>query len=126
MKYKVIKDFGSARKGDVLVEDEDGLLSFFIEDKGITRVMSMDCETAEEFASEGKLEEIVEPTSDDKIEAAIELIDILLEKYESDYADVMDKYNEGKVQPCVKVEAETVYFNLTKVLNKVKELLINE
>lgn len=126
MKYKVIKDFGSARKGDVLVEDEDGLLSFFIEDNGITRVMSMDFETANEFAEEGKLEEIVEDDAADKIESTVELIDTLLEKYESDYADVMAKYKEGKVQQCVKVEAETVYFNLTKVLNKVKECLTNE
>ena len=38
----------------------------------------------------------------------------------------MDKYSEGKVPPCVKLEAETVYYNLTKVLNKIKEELINE
>lgn len=126
MKYKVIKDFGSARKGDVLVEDEDGLLSFFIEDKGTTRVMSMDFETASEFAEEGKLEEIVEDEAADRVEYTLDVINTLLEQYESDYADVMNKYKEGKVQPCVKVEAETVYFNLTKVLNKVKDCLTNE
>lgn len=28
MSYKVIKEFGSAKKGDVLAEDETGLVSF--------------------------------------------------------------------------------------------------
>lgn len=62
----------------------------------------------------------------DKISATVKFIDSLLNQYEDDYKEVMQKYKEGKVQPCVKVEAETVYFNLTKVLNKVREELTNE
>lgn len=30
MKYKVVKEFGSAKKGDILAEDETGLVSFNI------------------------------------------------------------------------------------------------
>lgn len=129
MKYKVIEDFGSAKKGDILDDEEYrelGLVSFYIEDGNHTRVMSMDYDTADFFVEEGKLEELIEDKAANKIESTVELIDTLLEKYESDYADVMTKYKEGKVQPCVKVEAETVYFNLTKVLNKVKDCLTNE
>ena len=62
----------------------------------------------------------------DKINATVGFIDSLLKQYEDDYEEVMQKYKEGKIQPCVKVEAETVYFNLTKVLNKVREELTNE
>ena len=63
---------------------------------------------------------------EDKINSTVEFIDKLLDQYEKDYKEVMDKYNEGNIQPCVKVEAETVYYNLTKVLNKVREELTNE
>lgn len=129
MKYKVIEDFGSAKKGDILDDEEYrelGLVSFYIEDGNRTRVMSMDYDTADFFVEEGKLEEIVEEKAANKVQLTLELVNTLLEQYESDYADVMNKYKEGKVQPCVKVEAETVYFNLTKVLNKVKDCLTNE
>ena len=47
-------------------------------------------------------------------------------QYESDYKEVIDKYSEGEIQPCVKVEAETVYYNLNKVLTKIKNTLKNE
>ena len=36
------------------------------------------------------------------------------------------KADKGEVQPCVKVEAETVYYNLTKVLTRIKDELTNE
>ena len=37
-----------------------------------------------------------------------------------------EKANKGEIQPCVKLEAETVYYNLNKVLNKIKDTLTNE
>ena len=33
--------------------------------------------------------------------------------------------DEGKIQPCVKVESDTVHYNLLKVLNALKDI-INE
>ena len=30
--------------------------------------------------------------------------------------------NDGLIPTCVKVEAETVYYNMTKLLDKIKEL----
>lgn len=131
MKYKVIEDFGSAKKGDILDDEEYrdlGLVSFYIEDGNYTRVMSMDYETADSFVEEGKLEVINEDNCGccDKINKTTELIDTLLDQYKADYANVMEEYKKGKVQPCVKVEAETVYFNLNKVLTKIKEELTNE
>lgn len=38
----------------------------------------------------------------------------------------MKKQIKAKIQPCVKLEAETVYYNLNKVLNKIKDTLTNE
>lgn len=70
----------------------------------------------------GYLEEV----EDNKSTKVVELIDDLVNQYDKDYKEVMGKYSEGKVPPCVKLEAETVYYNLTKVLNKIKEELINE
>lgn len=125
MKYTFRKDFGFFKANDVLTWDED-LNAFTMdvkEDNGFRSAM-IDANTAEDLYEEGLLTK-VEPKND-KINATVEFIDSLLKQYEDDYEEVMQKYKEGKVQPCVKVEAETVYFNLTKVLNKVREELTNE
>ena len=47
----------------------------------------------------------------------------VIDTYTKDYNELMKDYNEGNVQQCVKVEAETVYHNLNKVLNSIKDLL---
>lgn len=126
MEYRFKKDFGFFKADDVLTWDED-LNTFTMEvkeDNGFRSAM-IDEHTAEDLYKEGLLAAYIEP-KDDKINTTVELIDCLLKQYDSDYNEVMNKYKEGKVQPCVKVEAETVYFNLTKVLNKVREQLTNE
>jgi len=115
LKYKVIKDFGSARKGDVLVNSVEDPQVFTMEcsngdiegDNYSYRSMSISDDIADLYVEEGYLEEV----EDNKSTKVVDLI---------------DKYSEGKVPPCVKLEAETVYYNLTKVLNKIKEELINE
>lgn len=126
MKYKVIKDFGSAKKGDILDDEEYrelGLVSFYIEEDSITRTMSMDYDTADFLCEEGKLEVIED---EDNVTKTVDLINDLLDKYKEDYDTIIESFNKGKVQPCVKVEAETVFYNLTKVLNKIKETLTDE
>lgn len=125
MEYIFKKDFGFFKANDVLTWDED-LNSFTMdvkEDNGFRSAM-IDANTAEDLYEEGLLTK-VKPNID-KISATVKFIDSLLNQYEGDYKEVTQKYKEGKVQPCVKVEAETVYFNLTKVLNKIKEELTNE
>lgn len=125
MEYTFKKDFGFFKANDVLTWDED-LNAFTMdvkEDNGFKFAM-IDANTAEDMYEEGLLTK-VKPNID-KISATVKFIDSLLNQYEDDYKEVMQKYKEGKVQPCVKVEAETVYFNLTKVLNKVREELTNE
>lgn len=125
MNYKVIKEFGSAKKGDVLAEDETGLVSFNISEDNYTRMMSLDCDTADYLCEEGYLLSINDK-SKYNVDATLELIDDLLKKYESNLKETNEKANKGEIQPCVKLEAETVYYNLNKVLNKIKDTLTNE
>ena len=43
--------------------------------------------------------------------------------FEKDHKKVIEDYEAGKVQPCVKVEADTVYFNMIKVLKEIEKAL---
>lgn len=125
MNYKVIKEFGSAKKGDVLAEDETGLVSFNISEDNYTRMMSLDCDTADYLCEEGYLLSINDK-SKYNVDATLELIDDLLEKYKNNLKETDKKANKGEIQSCVRLEAETVYYNLNKVLNKIKDTLTNE
>lgn len=125
MEYTFKKDFGFFKANDVLTWDKDiNAFTMDVKEDNSFRSAMIDEHTVEGLYEEGILT-MVDPKND-KIDATVEFIDSLLKQYEDDYEEVMQKYKEGKVQPCVKVEAETVYFNLTKVLNKVREELTNE
>lgn len=126
MKYTFRKDFGFFKANDTLTWD--GELKAFtmdVKEGDSFRSAMIDGNTVKDMCNEGLLKEDSDQ-KEDKINSTVEFIDNLLDQYEKDYKEVMDKYNEGSIQPCVKVEAETVYFNLTKVLNKVREELTNE
>lgn len=126
MEYIFKKDFGFFKANDVLTWNEDiDAFTMDVEEGNSFRSAMIDERTVEDLRLEGLLEANAEPEND-KINTTVEFIDSLLKQYEDDYKEVTQKYKEGKVQPCVKVEAETVYFNLTKVLNKIKEELTNE
>lgn len=131
--YKVIKEFGCAQKGDVLKETEEGIFELNVEcdcnDCYSSRSVCISSDIADTLALAGYLEEAVEMTTasvaEDKLQKINASIEELLEQYESDHKELLDQYNEGDVPQCVKVEADTVYFNLCKVLNHLKDL-INE
>lgn len=126
MEYTFKKDFGFFKANDVLTWNEDiDAFTMDVKDGNSFRSAMIDERTVEDLRLEGLLVANNEPEND-KINTTVEFIDSLLKQYEDDYEEVMQKYKEGKIQPCVKVEAETVYFNLTKVLNKVREELTNE
>lgn len=126
MEYTFKKDFGFFKANDVLTWNEDiDAFTMDVKDGNSFRSAMIDERTVEDLRLEGLLVANNEPEND-KINTTVEFIDSLLNQYENDYEEVMQKYKEGKIQPCVKVEAETVYFNLTKVLNKVREELTNE
>ena len=94
--------------------------------------MAFDSSTMEELANKDYViwysEEAQEGVDEcecccDKLEKVKEYVNTLIDTYTKDYSELMKDYNEGNVQQCVKVEAETVYHNLNKVLNSIKDLL---
>lgn len=132
--YKVIKAFNDLEKGDVLNRTEDD--TFFIEKESQTEFgdkyfsIELSEETAEILENDGYLLGINlgtddEDEEDSKLEEIKEYVDTLIDTYTNDFNSMMEAYNEGDIQTCVKVEAETVYHNLIKVLNSIKNK-INE
>ena len=64
--------------------------------------------------------------ADSKIEATVKFIDEKIAEYRAAIKQAQEDYSNGLLQTCVKVELETVNYNMIKVLTKVKELLENE
>lgn len=136
MKYKVIKEFGIAKKGDILENSAEDpcLFTFEVEKDNSYRSMSISDELLDTYEEHGFVELVEEDNSTkenkdmeaiDKLCYISDFIDTLLNQYEEDHKEVLEKYNNQEIPTCVKVEADTVYFNLTKVLNKIKDM-INE
>lgn len=137
--YKVIKDFIFAEKGDVFTKVEDLNLwelqkSEVISDTETYTSMAFDSSTMEELANKDYViwygEEAEENNNEDececccdKLEKVKEYVNTLIDTYTKNYNELIKDYNEGNVQQCVKVEIETVYYNLNKVLNSIKDLL---
>ena len=57
---------------------------------------------------------------------AINFINEKIEEYKATITEANKDYNNGLLQTCVKVELETVNYNMIKVLSKVREILENE
>lgn len=134
--YKVIKEFGCAQKGDVLNENEEGLFELSVEcncdDCHSSRSICISSDIANTLVSAGYLEEFDQDEEDrkynefeERLIAVSSFVKDKIEQYTADHKALVLQYNEGEVPPCVKVEADTVYFNLIKLLNKIKEI-INE
>lgn len=132
--YKVIKEFASAQKGDMLTYNEDTNLYEFSmttenDSEKCSRYICMDEETAEEFVESGNLlvieDENEEISAIDKLCALSDLVDTLEAQYKKDHDALVEAYNNQEIPTCVKVEADTVYFNMNQILKKVKEI-INE
>lgn len=133
MQYKVIKPFGKAVKGDIFenTEDVDIFELSKVEDNKdyfAETYMSIDTTSVNNLVQQGFLEELeqAECACDcAKLAKVTSKINELLGTYAEDYKKLMEQYNEGEVPQCVKVEAETVYTNLTKVLQTLKNI-VNE
>lgn len=125
MEYTFKRDFGFFKENDVLTWDEElNAFTIDVKDENGFRSAMIDERTAEDMYSEGILSVGIESNS--KIDKTVEFIDTLLDTYAKDYEEMKKKADKGEVQPCVKVEAETVYYNLTKVLTRIKDELTNE
>ena len=137
MKYKVVKEFAYAKKGDILTWNDDTMMfEFNYKDDTSERGMYIDEQTCKEYADDGYIiaiededeyscdDMLIEELSD-KLTKIESTIDDLLTKYEEDHKQMNEAYNDQEIPTCVKVEADTIYYNLTKVLNTIKDI-INE
>lgn len=137
--YKVIKPFGCAKIGDIFNFDSDDR-EFVMEDTRTTKkgtnscFMSINEEYVDALVKGGNLEpygsEITE-TEEETLPTIAELKLIALEafindcktKYESNLDKVRKDFEEGKIQPCLKLESETVNQNLLKLINSIQQIL---
>lgn len=123
--YKVSKDCGLLKKGDQLFWDES-LKSYTLDEskEGYERFIMINDKLAEDLCKEGFLTTVA--TDKTVIEDTVEFIDNLVGQYKDDLLEVQNKFEKGEVQPCVKVESETVLYNLIKLANSIKGKLENE
>lgn len=123
--YKVIKDCWLLKKGDRLFWDES-LEAYTLDEskEGYERSIMINDKLAEDLCKEGFLTTVA--TDKTVIEDTVEFIDNLVGQYKDDLLEVQNKFEKGEVQPCVKVESETVLYNLIKLANSIKGKLENE
>lgn len=123
MEVKVIKEYGFLKKGDILKWDmASNTFTLEVKDDKHYRAAIIDADTVDNMYKQGYLSAAAKPVID-KSAKVIEYIHDLLNKYEEAQKETIEKYNNKEIPECVKVEATTVHYNLTKVLNKIKELL---
>ena len=121
-KYKVIKPFASVLKGEELENTFENFYEFTASEGGNTRYLGIDVNTAEDLCKKGYLTKVEENCNcgcDDCNKEVKEYINDLLYKYDVNLKDAVAKAEKGEIPQCVKVEAETVYYNLTKVLQEI-------
>lgn len=140
MKYKVVKEFDSLKKGDILensIEDPE-IFSFEEETDTKYKYVSYNKSIIDDLVL-GKYLTLIEVEDEcdcecicdclkDKICLAIDEIDNLLEQYEVDNKTVHEKFADNEIPYCAVVEADTVHKNLEKVLTHIKNILedVNE
>lgn len=140
MKYKVVKEFDSLKKGDILENSNEDPEIFSFEEETDTKYkyisygkFIIDDLVADKYLTliededECDCECICECLRD-KICSAIDEIDNLLEQYEADNETVHKKFADNEIPYCAVVEADTVHKNLEKVLTHIKNILedVNE
>lgn len=130
MKYKVVKEFDSMKKGEILNNKEDvDIFTFEEETDNSYRFISYSANIIADLLDKGYLIKVDEETTEsseleDLICKVIDEIDSLIEQYEKDNQEVTDKVANNELPYCVKVEADTVHANLTKVLTHIKDMLL--
>lgn len=132
MEYKVVEDFGSLIKGDILEQRGDVyVLEERINIDGYTsyRYAEFDKEALDEEVNSGRIITVEDEPVDEnakRLNDTIDLLNKLDKKYYDDYNKLMEEYEQGNVPSCLKVEAETVYENLGKLVNTIKKSLKGE
>ena len=134
--YKVIRPFNNAVKGDIFFCDpeydenvyqlerneiNDGIQS--------TVYMEISKDIIDEFVKQGYLVECDEEDNEVEetgLEKILQYVEGLINQYTEDYNNMIKSFEDGDIQPCVKVEAETVYYNLNKVLSSIKDKIYEQ
>ena len=136
--YKVIKPFNNAIKGDIFFCDPDYDETVYQLERNevkdniqSTVYMEISKDIIDEFVKQGYLVECNEEDTNDEEEdnslnIILEYVESLIDQYSQDYSNMLKSFEEGDIQPCVKVEAETVYYNLNKVLNSIKDKIYEQ
>ena len=139
--YKVVKPIGCAKRDDIF-KTEDGI-EYVMESTNSndkytnSRYMMITANYVLELLNGGNLkewgEEIEDETNTDeeyipsnaelKLIALEAFLDDCTKKYQDNIQKVNEDYKNGKIQPCVKVESETVNYNLLKFIKAVKQIL---
>ena len=130
--YKVIKPFNNAIKGDIFYCDPEYDENVYQLERNevkdniqSTVYMEISKDIIDEFVKQGYLvecnEEDTNDEEDNSLNIVLEYVESLIDQYSQDYNNMLKSFEEGDIQPCVKVEAETVYYNLNKVLNSIKD-----
>ena len=128
---KVIKDinefgFRGLRKGMVFTAGENG--NGYVNkgsDENKSWFLLIDSETVENYIEEGYMIRLEQCPTCAKLKAVKERVEDMIKQYTIDHNNMQQAFENGEVQPCVKVEAETVYFNMIKILNNILDK-INE
>lgn len=131
--YKVIKPFGCAEVDDIFSynkENENFIMSSekTTDNTYSAKSMVISAKVIDNYTKAGLLSPTKEDKIDnnsDKVKKLYTEIKRLQNKYNQRNKVVEEKYEAGKMPTCQKVEHDTVYFNLMKVLNKF-ESIINE
>ena len=137
MKYKVIKPFGCAEVGDIFAFDKetDSYCMTFEnsnENEKVFRQMYVDPNTMWDYLALGIVEQVEDkkvksPTKAERDDAKLALLDATIKELKETYTrrneKIQKKYNAGKIPTCQKVEHDTVYFNMMKLLNKFESIL---
>ena len=135
--YKVIKPFNNAIKGDIFYCDPEYDENVYQLERNevkdniqSTVYMEISKDIIDEFVKQGYLvecnEEDTNAEEDNSLNIVLEYVESLIEQYSQDYSNMLKSFEEGDIQPCVKVEAETVYYNLNKVLNSIKDKIYEQ
>lgn len=123
---KVVKGNGFFKKGDIL-EYNDTLGGYKLDEETENSFRSaiIDVNTAEEYVNDGTMI-VLEDEVDYRIETVKEFLDTKIKEYKNDLQETQEKFEKGEMQPCVKVESETVLYNLIKLATAIKDKLENE
>lgn len=135
--YKVIKPFNNAIKGDIFYCDPEYDENVYQLERNevkdniqSTVYMEISKDIIDEFVKQGYLvecnEEDTNAEEDNSLNIVLEYVESLINQYSQDYNNMLKSFEEGDIQPCVKVEAETVYYNLNKVLNSIKDKIYEQ